>query len=75
MPFKFKCLVQKIPMQLTDFWEVFLLVRRSGLTLDCGVPVPLWIQDKIQTAGRDTKTGQKDKAAQGRRTPKIAAQS
>jgi len=34
-------------------------------SLECGDPAPLWIQDKIQKTGRDTKNGAENQSGAG----------
>jgi len=34
-------------------------------SLECGDPAPLWIQDKIRAAGRNTKNGEENQSGAG----------
>ncbi len=38
---------------------------------DCAAPAPLWIQDKIQTAGRNTKNGAENQSGAGSPQSKV----
>jgi len=61
-------------LNLTGFAGTFP-VSRSGLTLDCGNPAPLWFSVPFFVLYPLFRIYPESKAAQGRRTPKIAAQS
>jgi len=52
-----------------------VFVRRSGLTLDCGDPAPLWLSALLLYFCTLFGFYPEAKAAQGRRSPKIAVQS
>ena len=50
------------PYRNLYFYPRFMIAQQS---LECGDPAPLWIQDKIRAAGRNTKNGEENQSGAG----------